>query len=213
MKKLVCVGDIEDMIRQGQKLLNADSGTIITPAARDAAAAGGIDIRRCDAAPAEDHAGGGGVDSEVIYRALRVLAAKGLLADEDSLPDVFRAREPYRAERDPSGLKIVRGDSVQTEFLDTGNPNNDVRYRELISGDDSRAMNAGFLEIDHCSFDWEVGCDEMYYVIRGPLSITVNGNTYTARSGDVVNLPVGRTVVFHAPEKAKMFYGIKAAEQ
>ncbi|MDR1135590.1 MAG: cupin domain-containing protein [Clostridiales Family XIII bacterium] len=152
-----------------------------------------------------------GVDSELIYKALQAMASKMLI---DGIWDEPKACSdlPYKSECDPAGLKIVRGGSVQMEFLDTGNPNNDVHYQELISSSDSKLMNAGFLEINQCSFNWEVACDEMYYVVQGSLSITVGGKQYTAVSGDVVNLPVGHTVVFSAPSRAKLFYAIKAAD-
>jgi ethanolamine utilization protein EutQ len=203
MAKLISVRDVEELAKKGEKTIYLDGSTLITPAAKDAAAAEGIAIV----------CGGGSdvVDSNLIYNALTALVDKGVLKGVIDDAGAPAAGEPYTAERDPAGLKIVRGGSVKLEYLDTGNPANQVHYREVICSKESSVMNTGFLEIDSCRFDWNVGCDEMYYIIQGPLSITVNGKTYTAYTGDVVNLPLGSKIVLEAKGKAKMFYSIKAA--
>lgn len=172
MKELISEHCIATAAAEGRQVLTVDSDALITPSARDAADAAGIEIKREQCA--------------------------GDLA-------------PYCSEQDPAGLKIVRGATVRLDYLDTGNAANKVHYQETLSSAESPVMNAGFLEIDSCVFDWEVGCDEMYYVICGPLWITVGGRRYVAETGDFVNLPVGSKIQLGAPGKARLFYGIKAA--
>jgi ethanolamine utilization protein EutQ len=210
MATLITVDDIQEFVKQGRRLIRIDGKTLITPSAKDAAGDAGIEIEYGFGEPQNI---GAGLDPDLIYRALSAMEKKGLLEGVDigGVCQPCSEPAPYAAESDPSGLKIVKDGSVRMEYLDTGNPDNKVHYQEVICSKTSQVFNAGFLEIDGCTFDWEVGCDEMYYVIAGPLNITVSGKTYTANTGDVVNLPVGHTVVFSAAGKAKMFYGIKAA--
>lgn len=211
MAILITAEDIKAFAGDGRKSILVDVGTLITPSAKDAAFAAGIAVEYgCDKHGCGSADNGEGIDPDLIFRALSAIDGDGA-SREISSSGPRPAETPYVAECDPSGLKIISGGTVQMEYLDTGNPSNQVHYQEVICSKNSNVFNAGFLEIDRCAFDWEVGCDEMYYVIAGPLNITVNGRTYIANSGDVVNLPVGHTVVFSAPGRAKMFYGIKAA--
>lgn len=209
MKKLICAKDVEDLIKKGEKTLRIDSNTIITPSAKDAASANGIEIvcGGCEAASAPSAAKmqDGGIDSETIYLALKAMIEKGMLTgvfdtgSAASLP-------PYRAERDPSGFKLVRGGSARLEPLETGNPQDKVFYQELIGSEDRSSMNAGFMTIEKSRFDWDVACEEIYYIIEGVLTISINGQVYTAHQGDSLYCPKGAQVAWGAPDKVKVFY-------
>ncbi|MDR0884942.1 MAG: cupin domain-containing protein [Clostridiales Family XIII bacterium] len=223
MRKLICEKDVQAFACAGSKTLYYDANTLITAAARDLAEK--LEIKLVEGSETQTQSAccsnssspassscDAGLSEDIIYKALQVLIDKGII-DANTISNVACKDEtkPYRYCKDASGLKIVDGGSVQLEYLDTGNPSNDVNFQEVICSKESSVMNAGFLDINSCTFDWPVECDEMYYVIAGPLNIIINGKTYTANAGDVVNLPVGSTVTFSAPGKAKMFYGIKAA--
>ncbi|MDP4104307.1 MAG: cupin domain-containing protein [Bacillota bacterium] len=206
MKTLICVKDVEALVKQGQKVFYIDQNTIITPSAKDAASAGGIEFsyeKKCceEKSPETQKADKSEIDSNMIYEVLKALADKGLLKGMfDNLP-----QQPYTAERDASGLKLVRGNSVKYDYFDTGNSNNKVFYQELISKEDS-SMSAGFLTIEKSSFEWELCYEEIDYVIEGTLTITINGKTFTAYAGDVLCVPSGSKVVWGSPDKAKIFY-------
>lgn len=207
MKKLICVKDVEELDKQGQKVFYIDQNTIITPSAKDAAASCGMEFsfdKPCceEVNPKPIKTDKGEIDSNMIYEVLKALADKGLLKGmfDNNIP-----QQPYLAERDAGGLKLVRGNSVQFDYFDTGNPNNKVYYQELISKDDS-SMSAGFLTIEKSSFEWELCYEEIDYVIEGTLTITINGKTFTANAGDVLYVPSGSKVVWGSPDKAKIFY-------
>jgi ethanolamine utilization protein EutQ len=206
MKKLISVKDVEASVKQGEKVIYIDSNTIITPAAKDSAKACGIEFsseKECYTEKPIDPAKacGGEIDSNMIYSVLKTLVDKGLLNGMfENIPV-----EPFHAERDSGGFKLVRGNSVKLDVFDTGNPDNKVFYQELISKDDS-SMSAGFLTIEKSSFEWELCYEEIDYVIEGTLTITINGKTFTAYPGDVISIPSGSKVVWSSPDKAKLFY-------
>jgi len=205
MKRLICAKDVEALEKEGKKVFYIDKNTIITPAAKDAAKICGIEfsleenccaeskpepVKTCDEA----------IDSNLIFNVLKALADKGLL---QGILDNISA-EPYIAEQDSSGLKLVRGSSVKYEYFDTGNPKNKVYYRQLI-GKGEASVGAGFLTIENSSFEWEMTYEELDYVIEGTLTVTINGKTYTGHPGDVFYVPAGAKVVWGSPDKAKVF--------
>lgn len=223
VKKLICVKAIEEAAKQGQTVCYIDSNTIVTPAALDAAKTKGITIKEgtvpC-AASVNDAAiigclanakgsvsepvkasGGSGIDSELIYSVLKTLLEKGTLNGIADLADP----KPYTCDSAPGGLKVVRGDSVKMDVFDTGDPNVNAYYQELVSKEESK-MSAGFLVIDHSNFEWELTYEEIDYVIEGTLTVTLNGRTFTAHAGDVLFVPSGSKVVWGSPDKARIFY-------
>ena len=218
MKRLICAKDVETLGKQGQKVFYIDEDTLVTPSAKDAARACGITFSTeapapvcaapaaCEAPAASSAvpACDGEIDTNMIYTVLKALADKGLL--QGVLESAACSGKPYAAEHDPCGLKIVRGNTVQYEALDTGNPSDKVFYQEIINKNDGCSMNAGFITIENCQFDWECACEELYHIIEGTLTVTVDGKVYTAQPGDSVFFPNGAKVAFGSPNKMKAFY-------
>ncbi|MCG8483704.1 MAG: cupin domain-containing protein, partial [Clostridia bacterium] len=203
MKKLVCAEDVEALKKQGKKVFYIEDNTIITPSAKDIAKACGIEFSVKSDDCSENHemikACDSGIDSDMIYKALKAMMEKGLLKGVfDSVADA-----PYMAEKDSCGLKIVRGNSVKYEVLDTGNPSDKVFYQEIMNADDGCSMNAGFITIEGCTFDWDVACEELYHIVEGTLTVTVDGKGYTVNPGDSVFFPKGVKVSFGSPNKMK----------
>lgn len=198
MKQLICAKDVETLHAEGKSVFHVESGSIITPSAKDTADAYGITF--CDKAEEKAEAKGAfagmDIDSEKIYMVLKTLMEKGMLTD---------ILKPYEAESHGNGLKVVRGSSVKMDVFDTGDPNVKAYYQELVSKEESK-MSAGFLVIDHSEFEWELTYEEIDYVIEGTLTVTIDGKTYTAKAGDVLFVPSGSKVIWGSPDKARVFY-------
>ncbi|SKA75948.1 ethanolamine utilization protein EutQ [Caloramator quimbayensis] len=213
MKKLICVKDVENAQKEGRKVIYIDNNTIVTPSAKDAARNIGIEFSTeqpisvckeniCEIKPSEAKVCDDEIDSEMIYKVLRALMDKGLL---NGVMDIL-SNKPYVSEVDSTGLKVVRGSSVRYEALDTGNSNNKVFYQEIINSKDGSSMNAGFITIEDCNFDWETACQEIYYVVEGTLTVKAGEKVYTANPGDSVFFPKGVKITFGSPNKMKAFY-------
>lgn len=200
MKQLICAKDVEKLNAEGKKVFYMESGSIITPSAKDAADTFGIKF--CDKAEEQTTAAapaafaGFDMDSDKIYMVLKTLMEKGLLND---------ILKPYESESHGNGLKVVRGSSVKMDVFDTGDPSVKAYYQELVSKDESH-ISAGFLVIDHSDFEWELTYEEIDYVIEGTLTVTIDGKTYTAKAGDVLFVPSGSKVIWGSPDKARVFY-------
>jgi ethanolamine utilization protein EutQ len=198
MKQLICAKDVETLNAEGKKVFYVENGSIITPSAKDAADAFGITF--CEKTEEQIQApaafAGMDIDSEKIYKVLKTLMEKGLLND---------ILKPYESESHGNGLKVVRGSTVKMDVFDTGDPSVKAYYQELVSKDESH-ISAGFLVIDHSSFEWELTYEEIDYVIEGTLTVTIDGKTYTAKAGDVLFVPSGSKVTWGSPDKARVFY-------
>lgn len=215
MKKLICAKEVEALAKEGKSVMYIDQDTIITPSAKDAAAASGIEFsteeppccsQECaaPAAPAAQACAQQGIDSDVIYKALTALMEKGMLG---SVMEALGQNLPYVSEKDPDGfVKLVRGNTAKWEPLDTGNPADKVFYNELIGADDGSSMNAGFMTIENCSFPWDVACEEIYYVVEGTLTVEKDGRVFTAHPGDALFFQNGAKLSFGSPDKVKVFY-------
>lgn len=209
MKKLICAKDIEELIVSGKKAFYIDGSEIITPAAKELAINNQIEFTtevskpkaqqlEVKKAPSIE-----GMDSEMLLNFFRALMDKGLL--QELLECLKPKNLLFDAECDPSGLKVVRGNTVKMDVFDTGDSNVRAYFQELVSKKESK-MSAGFLVIENSKFDWELTYEEIDYVIEGTLTVEINGKTYTAYPGDVLFVPSGSKVVWGSPDKARVFY-------
>ncbi len=216
MKKLISSKEAEEIIKSGKKCISFDENTIITAAAKDSLKAAGIKIgcSESDEIPGvvtENKCSStddlSKLDAETIYKFMKALSDKGLLSDLfDKCCSSTVPSAPYLSEKDPCGLKVIKGNTVKYEALDTGNPNDKVFYQEVINADDKSPMNSGFITIEKCEFAWVCECNEIYHIIDGTLTVNVNGKVYTANAGDSVFFPKGADVKFGSPNKMKAFY-------
>ena len=208
MKTLITEKCIREIVEKGEKVLCIDDNTLITPAAKDIIRENGIEVTTGCAAAACAPAAGGELNSDMIYQVLKGLADRGMLDSFVSSLTGAAASTPYVKECD-NGFKIARGSGIKMEVLDTGVQADygKVQYQELIGADDGSSMNAGFMTVDHCTFDWDVEPQEIYYVVEGNMTVTVEGRPHTAYPGDCLFIQKGSKVVFSSGDTfCKVFY-------
>ncbi|WP_232699603.1 cupin domain-containing protein [Brevibacillus daliensis] len=205
MKKLICAAEVEKWVAAGQKRCFIDSNTIVTPAARDKAKDLGMEFihEPCgtlgsDAADCETP---NDIDMNAIYKFFKILLEKGLVEKLlETAPE-----PPYQAETDPAGLKLVRGQTVKMDARSTVTSGAKVYVQEVIGKPES-SMSAGFLTVDHSSFEQKSDHEEINIVLEGTLDVTLNGRTFTARMGDTLYIPKGVKATKGSPDCAKLFY-------
>jgi len=192
MKKLVCAKDVENLHAQGKKIIYIDSTTIITPSAKDAA--DNLKMTFTEETETTTTSLFEGVDNEKLYKVFKILMERGMLKD---------LLKPYQSETHESGFKVVRGNTVSMDKLETGQPESKACYQEVVN---EGSMHAGFLTIQDSKFDWEIECEEINYVIEGNVTITVGGKSFMAHVGDVLFFPKGTKVVWEATGEVRLFY-------
>ena len=215
MKKLITAKEIRDARAKGEKTISVDKNTIITPSAKDAAKEMAITFTECGeckssaketlpsrmdnkAKPSENNEE---IDIDLICRIVReVLEGTGKIAPST------KADCGFEKEVDSGGLILVRGDTVELEPFETGNPKEKVGLKDIVDIRESANMGAGFMCVDHCDFKWELTYEEFDYIIEGNLDITINGKTYHGKPGDVFFIPKNSKIVWSSKDCAKLFY-------
>lgn len=193
-----------------------DKDTLLTPAAKDAIHAAGLTIQEsCCPAPEtavpasccqDTKPVSGEINADLIFKVLIKLQEAGLL--NTLLSACESGKNPYIAECDEAGFKLIRGASVKTEMLETGDPsqNGKVNYREIIGADDGASISAGIITIDNVTFDWLTECQEIYYIISGCITVTIGDKVYEACAGDAFFIKKGIQCKFGAKGLGKAFY-------
>lgn len=128
---------------------------------------------------------------------------------EDRPPAAPKAESSPSAERvvDPSGLVLVRGDTVKLSRFPGAGPEKHVGLADVITARDGSPMTAGLMSWGReDSFPWSLDYDEVDLVLEGVLQITIEGRVLEGRAGDVFYIPKGSKIVFGTPWRTKVFY-------
>jgi len=217
VKKLVTSADVRNISGSGEKVVCLEPGTIITPAARDLVYELGMTLqtgtsnnmsKSAGSAVQEELNGAAGnsqaAKPDVISPELIAKIVKEVVA---AMPGLGQTREPEMVkEEDPSGVRLVKGNTVKCDPFNTGNPRDKVGIKEILTIKESPNMCTGFMTVEDSAFSWDLTYDEMDYVIDGTLDIIVNGKTYRGTAGDVFYIPRNTTVTFSSPDNAKFFF-------
>ncbi len=208
MKNLLKAADVRNLVGTGNKVLCVDAEAIITQEAKDLAVRLGIAIKRAD--------GGAASCWSAEAKAPDCCSNSETALDKDSITKIVEQmvaealpkaqQQGLAVERDPSGLRLVRGSSVVCEPFDTGHPGDKVGIRDILGIKESPNMAGGFMTMEQSSFDWTLNYDEIDYVIEGNLEFKVNGKTYRGGPGDVFYIPANTSLTFSAPGRVRFFF-------
>lgn len=122
-------------------------------------------------------------------------------------PSAAPAQGQSERQVDPSGLVLVRGDSVKLAPFPAAGPGKHVGLADLVTARDGSPMTAGIMSWGReDSFDWKLDYDEVDYVLEGVLHLTIDGRTLEGRAGDVFYIPRGSAIRFGTPWRTRVFY-------
>lgn len=222
MKKLITAREVQECKNSGKNKIYVDKNTIVTPAARDAALEKNIVLvngteevcienivpslmieekKQCHAVEEtvvlKLNEQEKNIDIDLIYKIVKEVLAQ-------SMGTVIK--KAFERECDPTGLKLIRGNTVQCERFETGNPNAKVGLTDVVNTKESPNMGAGFMTIEKSSFDWELCYEEFDYIVEGNLDIIINGKTYHGKAGDVFFIPKNSKITWSTPDFARFFY-------
>ncbi len=218
MKKLVTVAEVKQFQKCGDKrVIFIDGDTLITPAAKDLAAEFGV-VFEANAGKTQTPPQAAKQRSEpesghLCFEGQKTKAEEispGLISKivQEVIVSILGPLQQggIVKEADPSGVRLVRGETVVCEDFNTGNPRDRVGIREILTTKESPNMATGFMTIEQSSFSWDVKYEEIDYIVDGTLEISVNGKTYIGKPGDVFFIPCNTRITFSSPDKAKFFF-------
>ncbi|MGT2933995.1 cupin domain-containing protein [Streptococcus catagoni] len=108
-----------------------------------------------------------------------------------------------------SGVASIALKSVDVrpeDRLDTGNANDSVYTRDLLSLEESPRLGLGLMTMEETTFPWHLDYDEVDYVIEGQLDIIVGGEVMSAGPGELLFIPKGSDIKFSVKGKARFIY-------
>lgn len=210
VKTLICEQDVKALAEKGARFCEIDRNTIITPSARDMAAALGVELRCGEQGPApceksSPAAGESGITPELVMGVLQKLIAQGQLSS-DFCEKLVRRQGIEQNDADESGLRIGRaGATGESEAL---SEKGRVCRQELL-----KESGAGILLIDGGAYRWSWEENGTGYVAEGCLTASVNGRSYTVGKGDCVFIPRNTVVTLSSTSFCKVFYSRNGSPQ
>jgi ethanolamine utilization protein EutQ len=224
-KRLVTAADIRKASRSGQKsLLVPTDECIVTPMARDEAETLGVlldENPKPSSAPCEQSACPPETNSDELANAVSeqiktkgvssvpanqleafvrqvVLSKFGLAAAPDS-PD-----KAASAVASDHGLRIINAERLLKESEGLSGVSEKMFVAGAIGDKTGEKLAGGYLVWDGSTFNRVVEEPEIAVVIEGELHLLVEGDTMVGRAGDMIYLPKGANVDYHAPGKVKL---------
>lgn len=112
----------------------------------------------------------------------------------------------YESHTGSGGIKVIKGDSVRYERFDGAGPGTDIRIVDVVTAADNSTMAAGFMKWEKCFFPWTLTYDEVDIVLEGELHVRHNGETFVARTGDVMFIPKNSPIEFGTTTHVRFLY-------
>lgn len=204
MKTLITAADIKKIADCGDKTIAVPPKAIITPAARDTARDYGVNIVVQEKLqmehPASQPTGqpkhSMSVSAELIAQIVQEVLATIQGGQKEGLDKVA----------DPSGMRLVRGDSVILDEYPTGYPQDKVTRKALFIAKESPHLSAGFMNLKDTSFTSELRYEEVVYVLDGTVECMISGRKYLGRTGDTFYLPANTKITLSTMGTVKLFY-------
>lgn len=232
-KRIITEADIVAAAAAGERTVPAAPGQcIVTEQARDRALELGVTLDEgcappqgaCPAASSGAPQAGaqagpeaappGGLVDQVVA-ALRSQLPAG--ADPALVERLVREAVTAKAGAVPSGAGASPGEAVQASgvrFIESAKllgqgagaiPSQDKAVlAEALCRPGECGLSAGYLAWERASFKREVEAPEVGVVIEGELHLTVGGQTFVGRPGDMVYLPKGAMVLYSTPTKVTL---------
>jgi len=224
VKKLITAREVQECKNSGKNKMFVDKNTIITPSARDLAMEKDItfvlgveeqvkdsenvllnkkddDKNKCQSLEEKVVLKLSGeeknIDLDLIYKIVKEVLAQSMGAV---------IKKSFESQCDSSGLKLIRGNTVECDRFETGNPRAKVGLTDVVNTKESPNMGAGFMTIEKSGFDWELTYEEFDYIVEGTLDITINGKTYHGKAGDVFFIPKNSKINWSTEDFARFFY-------
>lgn len=103
-------------------------------------------------------------------------------------------------------LAVNQMDVRSEDRLDTGNAQDQVYTRDLISLEESPRLGFGLMTMEDTTFSWHLDYDEVDFVIDGQLDIIVGDEVMSAGPGQALFIPKGSDIQFSVKGKARFVY-------
>lgn len=133
--------------------------------------------------------------------------------DKNQLEEIIRkvimqqlGNNEFEKDTNASGIISVKGSSVKCERFDSGNPDDEVYLKDVLTLKESPRLGCGFMEVlGNKPFKWTLEYDEVDYIIDGVLEIKTDDGVIRGESGDIIFIPKGSSIYFTTPDDKVRF--------
>jgi ethanolamine utilization protein EutQ len=219
-KRLITQEDVRKAAEAGKKTIDAPpEESIVTPMARDEASVLGVVFNEAHPLPARQPGGSTQIETprteSLVSKVCEIMRERlppgvGSSQLEDAVRAAVAAKlsaaAPPPRQRSEEGSGGVHGIRfIDGSRLRGGSSSISTAEKALVSealvGDGRSAFAAGYMRLEKGSFDRIVDRPEIGIVIEGELHLTVGGETFIGKPGDMIYLPAGATAVYGTPSK------------
>lgn len=181
MKELICVRDIENILKSEERKVYVTSKTILTPSAKDIIKNNNIEvILKNDTEQKKNEFNLNDIDVDELTHFFKLLIKENLYQE---VLERLLTGEYYEQEKDATGFTLTKGESIRYKKIDKKNIN--ILCQEVRTG----TQIATFLEIENSVFDKKIFLNEKIYIIEGKIEIQISDRKYTGKSGDILFVP------------------------
>lgn len=211
MKTLITAADIKKVAENHETSFYVQAESIITPSAKDIAKDQGIQIIVGSAPSQVPSSSLVPSSSPITSSSLNPATVAKIVGEVMASLNLSNQPSQLIKEVDPGGLRLVKGDSVTLENYDTGNPQNNVKIKELFNSRESSHVSAGFMTLEKTSYSTHIKHDELHYILDGILECSVNDKTYIGKAGDTILIPADTKITFSTSHNVKLLYVVSLA--
>ena len=106
---------------------------------------------------------------------------------------------------DKSGVLGVTGKTVHCERFDSGNDQDEVYLKDIVTLEESPNLGAGYMEVINGNpFAWTLSYDEVDVILEGTLEIITPTGKIRGKAGDTLFIPKNSSIQFTCPEGEKV---------
>ena len=106
-----------------------------------------------------------------------------------------------------SQVRLIDKSDLQWEEI-PGAVGGVAQIGEVISGEHSDTIGAGFTRLENTTMSREVAYDETVFVVEGTMTVESGGETLIARQGQALHIPKGSVTRYTFVEPTLLFYAI-----
>jgi len=222
MKKLISANIVKECHKDGLKYIYVDEkNTIITSEARDLAQKYNIKFNYCSPVSTSNVVTPGSSTAELLPVIIDKIVTRlgNTEYNKDELVSIIckylekenisacNVDSGYISGKASNGLKVIKGNSIKLKRFEDAGKDKNVNLLDVITYQDGSPMSAGIMSWKkEDSFPWELTYDEVDYVIDGELEITIDGQVFSGKQGDIFYIPKGSKIIFGTPSYTRIMY-------
>lgn len=214
MVKLISRDGLRDLAGDSNQVFLPDN-SILTPSAKDFAAQAGLTVMRGDVkvmAPSASKADlmRQAKDEKPVKQGQKVIneapQANNCVSDSMIMDVVQKVMgDMIKPACENPQFTHISHDEIKIEPLAKAPTGQNIKMIDVITTREAN-LAAGFMIFGKSTLPWQLSCDQIYYIVAGDFELRIGDKVHKCKTGDVLAIPKGASVVCGSSSYAKVFY-------